>query len=403
MSTPGDPGPLLRSLLAALEATPDDAPLRLHVAELLLSAGDADAALAHASRVLAQDPTSGPARDLVQRSLSLPAPPPAPVAKHAFDWASAEADLGPLDTSGLTAHDDEVDPGTTAEVQRPRVTLADVAGMAEVKERLDLAFLGPLRHPELRALYGKSLRGGLLLYGPPGCGKTFIARAVAGEMGAHFLSVGLSDVLDMWIGNSEKNLHALFEEARRHAPCVLFFDEVDGLGMSRTGNRSSGMRTTVQQFLGELDGMDGDNEGVFVLAATNAPWDVDPALRRPGRFDRMLLVLPPDEAARIAVLEHHLRDRPTQDLDLAGVAARTDGFSGADLAHVADTAAEHALRDSMRSGTVRPITTADLRQALTQVRPSTGPWFDSARNVATYANADGSWDELQAYLRRRRR
>ncbi|PRY18504.1 AAA family ATPase [Kineococcus rhizosphaerae] len=395
--------PLLRSLLAAVEASPDDAPLRLHVAQLLLAAGDHDGALAHASRVLALDPTSTAARELVQQALARPpaAPPSAPA--PAFDWASAEADLGPLDTTGLAAHDDEPDPGTTAEVQRPRVTLSDVAGMAEVKERLELAFLGPLRNPELRRLYGKSLRGGLLLYGPPGCGKTFIARAVAGEMGAQFLSVGLSDVLDMWIGNSEKNLHALFEQARRNAPCVLFFDEVDGLGMSRSGNRSSGMRTTVQQFLAELDGVDGDNEGVFVLAATNAPWDVDPALRRPGRLDRMLLVLPPDERARLAVLEHHLRERPTDSLDLAPLAAHTEGFSGADLAHVVETAAELALRDSLRSGRVRPITGQDLHTAWRQVRPSTGPWFEAARNVATYANTDGSWDDLVAHLRTRRR
>jgi AAA+ superfamily predicted ATPase len=419
-SAPQDP--LLRSLLAALDATPADVPLRLHVAELLLAAGDAQAALAHAAQVLALDPASAPARDLVQRALA-PAPPPSPrpepdpgpggaATPPAFDWDRAEADLGPLDASRLAAHDVEDGPdpdATTADLTRPRTTLADVAGMDDVKERLELAFLGPLRNPELRRLYGKSLRGGLLLYGPPGCGKTFLARALAGEVGAQFLSVGLSDVLDMWIGGSEKNLHALFEQARRNAPCVLFFDEVDGLGMSRSQTRSSGMRTTVQQLLAELDGIAsgspgaGGNEGVFVLAATNAPWDVDPALRRPGRLDRTVLVLPPDAPARRAVLEHHLRDRPTDGVDLAPLVARTEGFSGADLAHVVDTAAELALRDAVRTGRVRPLTDHDLHAAWRQVKPSTGAWFDTARNVATYANGDGSWDDLVQHLRRRKR
>lgn len=129
---------------------------------------------------------------------------------------------------------------------------------------------------KLRRLYGKSLRGGLLLYGPPGCGKTFVARAVAGELGAKFLSVSVNDVLDMWIGNSERNMHEVFETARRQAPCVVFLDELDALGGKRSRTHSSGMRNTVNQLLTELDGVDAAaNEGVFVLGATNVPWDVD--------------------------------------------------------------------------------------------------------------------------------
>ena len=170
--------------------------------------------------------------------------------------------------------------------------------MDDVKRRLELAFFGPLRNPQMRKLYGKSLRGGLLLYGPPGCGKTFLARAVAGEMGAKFISVSIVDVLNMWIGNSERNLHEIFEAARRNAPCVLFLDELDALGHKRSQMTSTSMRTIGNQLLTELDGVDSNNDGVFVLAATNAPWDVDPALRRPGRFDRMCLVLPPDATAR---------------------------------------------------------------------------------------------------------
>src|SRR5207249_11388275 len=127
-------------------------------------------------------------------------------------------------------HVDDEPSNDEYEVQDPTVHLADVAGMDEVKARLEAAVLAPLRNPELMRLYGKSLRGGLLLYGPPGCGKTFIARALAGELGAKFLAIGLSDVLDMWFGQSEKNLHEIFGTARRNRPCALFFDEIDALG-----------------------------------------------------------------------------------------------------------------------------------------------------------------------------
>jgi SpoVK/Ycf46/Vps4 family AAA+-type ATPase len=279
--------------------------------------------------------------------------------------------------------------GPAYDLERSTVRLSDVGGMTEVKARLEAAFLAPMRNPELRRLYGKSLRGGLLMYGPPGCGKTFLARAVAGEMGAAFLAVSLADVLDMWIGQSEKNLRELFEHARRSAPCVLFLDEVDAIGQKRTHLRNSAMRGTVNQLLGELDSVGSVNEGVFVLAATNHPWDVDSALRRPGRLDRTLLVLPPDDAAREAILRFHLRDRPVAGIDLRKLAKRTDGFSGADLAHACETAAERAMLDAAHTGTVRMIGMDDFDAALREVRPSIGPWFDTARNVALFANEGG--------------
>ncbi|MEU4619088.1 AAA family ATPase [Actinoplanes sp. NPDC023801] len=288
------------------------------------------------------------------------------------------------------------------DVESSGVRLADVGGMTEVKERLELAFLGPMRNPELRKLYGKSLRGGLMLYGPPGCGKTFIARAVAGEMGARFMSLSIVDVLDMWLGNSERNLHELFQTARRNAPCVLFLDEVDALGQKRSHVYSNGMRTVGNQLLAELDGVDTDNEGVFVLAATNTPWQVDPALRRPGRLDRMVLVLPPDAEARRAIIELNLRDRPIAGIDLARIVAETEDFSGADLTHLCESAAEYAMADSIRSGKVRMIEQRDFARALKQVRPSTGPWFATARNVAMFANEGGAYDDLIAFLKQRR-
>ncbi|MEU4640739.1 ATP-binding protein [Micromonospora sp. NPDC023814] len=421
--------PLIESLTAALDARPDDLPLRLHLASLLLDAGRAGEAIAQVGQALARDPGNDQAQALMQRALggSVP-PPPAPAPAGPQPPAQRPAPAGPGGPAATAGHDplaayeqeladlvpprfaragDEPEPVTgdsdrVYDVETSGIRLADVGGMAAVKERLELAFLGPLRNPQLRKMYGKSLRGGLMLYGPPGCGKTFLARAVAGEMGAKFISLSIVDVLDMWMGNSERNLHELFQAARRNAPCVLFLDEVDALGHKRSQVGSSSMRTLGNQLLAELDGMEGSNEGVFVLAATNTPWDVDPALRRPGRLDRVVLVLPPDAEARASILEYHLRERPIAGIDLRKIVAATEDYSGADLAHLCETAAEYAMADSVRTGEVRMIEQRDLERAVKEVRPSTKPWMATARNVAMFANEGGVYDDLVAYLKRRR-
>jgi SpoVK/Ycf46/Vps4 family AAA+-type ATPase len=318
-----------------------------------------------------------------------------------FDWGAAESEVADLVPPMFVESDDPGD--TTAyDVEDSGVRLADVGGMDEVKARLEAAFLAPMRNPELRKLYGKSLKGGLLLYGPPGCGKTFIARAVAGELQARFLAVSLADVLDMWIGQSERNLREIFDLARRNTPCVLFLDEVDAIGQKRSQLRNSAMRSTVNQLLSEMDSVGDRNEGVFVLAATNHPWDVDTALRRPGRLDRMLLVLPPDPPAREAIFRYHLSHRPVARIDVSKLARSTEGYSGADIAHVCDTAAERALIDSARSGVTRMIEMRDLEAALREVKSSVGAWLETARNVAMFANEGGTYDDLLTYLRMRK-
>lgn len=322
-----------------------------------------------------------------------------------FDWDSAEEQVGGPAPAFVQGREAELNEGTDPggedmwDVEASTLTLADVGGMQAVKDRLNMAFLAPLRNPEMRRLYGKSLKGGLMLYGPPGCGKTYIARALAGEMGASFVSITLTDILDQFIGNSEANLHSLFETARAHAPVVLFLDEIDAIGQKRSQASSSGWRGVTNQLLTEMDGIDSGNEGVFILAATNVPWDVDPALRRPGRFDRSVAVLPPDEPARQSILRHHLGSRPVEGIDLAHLARQTNGFTGADLAHLADSAVEYAMMDSMRTGTVRMVTMKDFKRALRQVRPSAGPWFSTARNIVAYGNRDGQYDDLAAYMR----
>ena len=338
-----------------------------------------------------------------------PEQPAEPTEPAGFDWAAAEAEVGDVVGPRFAPEGDgEPEPVSVAPpsgggrfaVERPDLRLADVGGMDAVKRRLEAAFLAPLRNEKLRALYGKSLRGGLLLYGPPGCGKTFFARALAGELGASFLAVGIHDVLEMWAGNSERNMHDVFLAARTASPCILFFDELDGIAQKRSAVTGGVLRQVITQMLSELDGVSAGNEGVFVLAASNMPWDVDPALRRPGRFDRTVLVVPPDDEARRAILDLHLRERPVENVKLKALAARTEGFSGADLAHLCEVATERALLDSVATGTARMITQDDLLAAAAELRPSTGPWFTTARQVALYANTDGTYDELAAYMKK---
>jgi SpoVK/Ycf46/Vps4 family AAA+-type ATPase len=392
---------VLNSLRAALQSSPDDSALRLHLAGLLLDAERTDEAVHHIAEVMRREPSNSDALALMRKALAGPDSPGTRGAGAEFDWSAAEKEVADVVQPAFVTGPSHSS-AAAADLERPTVTLADVGGLDDVKQRLELSFLGPMRQPELRGLYGKSLRGGLLLYGPPGCGKSFVAHAVAGELGLSWISVQLHEVLDMWVGASERNLHEVFETARRASPCVLFIDELDAIGQRRTNMRNNAMRTTVNQLLAELDGTGASNEGVYVIGATNHPWDVDPALRRPGRFGHMLLVPPPDAEAREAIFRTHLRDRPVEGIDLSKAARRTAGFSGADIAQICESAAEQALADSLRTGQVRRISMGDLEDAISNARPSTGSWFDAARNVVMFANEGGSYDALREYMKKNR-
>ena len=284
-------------------------------------------------------------------------------------------------------------------LQKPNVNFNDVGGMETVKKEIELKIIKPLLHPELYKAYGKKIGGGILLYGPPGCGKTFIAKATAGQVNAKFLSIGLNDILDMWVGNSEKNLHEIFELARNNAPCVLFIDEIDALGASRSDMKQSSGRHLINQFLQELDGIDSTNEGVLIIGATNTPWNLDPAFRRPGRFDRIVFVPPPDVSTRESILQLKLNNKPTSGIDFKAISKKTENYSGADIDAIIDIAIELKLESSFSDGIPKPIETNDLLIALKKHKPSTQEWFSIAKNFAMFANDSGLYDDILTYLK----
>ena len=374
---------------------------RLLYARALLRSGDPERARHQYRQAIDADPS------VADPSLaeSLGAPSHGRTGPEALDLHAVHEDPNDDDHGG----DDEPEkvrsqqrePSPSIEIERPRTTFADVGGMDKVKDEIRLKIIHPLSHPELYKAYGKKAGGGILMYGPPGCGKTHLARATAGEVKARFLAVGISDVLNMWLGESERNLHELFEQARANRPCVLFFDEVDALGASRSDLRQSAGRQLVNQFLSELDGVDTDNENVLILAATNAPWHIDSAFRRPGRFDRIIFVPPPDEPARASILKLLVAGKPTEHLDFDSLAKKTDGFSGADLKSLIDIAIEGKLREAMTTGVAEPLRTKDLAAAAKSIRPSAKEWFSTAKNHALYANQGGLYDPVLDHLKMR--
>lgn len=440
----------VRALREALRTSPNNSALRLHLADTLLASGRGAEAEQEYREGLAQSPNSEPmklglARAFFQQGKHSHAlvivedfvkgakPPARAFVLHArllagvgevaqaiaaykrgIEMDAALADPEFADRLGIGANvsesevvegkvraawgEDESDT-TPPDIERPKISFKDVGGMESLKEEIRLKIIHPLTQPEIYKAYGKAIGGGILMYGPPGCGKTYLARATAGEIKAGFISVGISDVLDMWIGNSERNLHSLFEQARDHKPCVLFFDEVDALGASRSDMRHHAGRQLINQFLAEMDGVKSTNEGVLILAATNAPWHLDSAFRRPGRFDRVLFVPPPDVVARAEILRLHCRGKPTDDIEYEHLGKKTDHFSGADLKAIVDVAIERKLQIALKEGTPKPLTTKDLVQAAGTLKPTTREWFATARNYALYSNQGGIYDDILKYLK----
>jgi transitional endoplasmic reticulum ATPase len=280
-----------------------------------------------------------------------------------------------------------------------KITFKDVGGLSAVKKTIHRKIILPFQKPSLFERFKKRAGGGILFYGPPGCGKTLLARATAGEVDAAFFSVSIADVLDMYIGESERKLHAIFEKARQDAPAVLFFDEIEALGGKRQYSREGTSAKIVSQFLAEMDGFAQNNQGVLVLGATNVPWAVDAAFRRPGRFDRVVFIPPPDQEARAGILELLLAERPTAgDIDVRTLAERTSGFSGADLRELIETGVDEAIEESLTAGQPVPLKMAHLKAALQERRATTVEWLTTARNYARYSNESGQYDEVLEFL-----
>ncbi|OME72501.1 AAA family ATPase [Paenibacillus sp. FSL A5-0031] len=285
------------------------------------------------------------------------------------------------------------------ESEKPDETFADVGGLEDVKKKIRMNFILPLKQPELFAAYGKEAGGSLLLYGPPGCGKTFLARAVAGEIDANFMHIELQAILGMYVGQSENNLHDIFEKARENKPCVIFIDELDAMGGSRNQMRQHHDRILVNQLLMELDGLRTFNDQVFVIGATNTPWYLDSALRRPGRFNHMIFVPPPEESERTTILQLKLAGKPLSPLDLNKISKETKHFSGADLEQIVKDAVESALERTLDIGEIQPISQDDLKKASKNRKATTLDWFATAKNYATFSDINQDYQIVLDYMK----
>lgn len=282
------------------------------------------------------------------------------------------------------------------------VTFDEVGGLDKVKRQIHRKIIRPFENPGMVAKFKRKAGGGVLLYGPPGCGKTMIARAVANEVKAEFTEVRAAEVLDRYIGVAEGRIAEIFEHARANRPHVLFFDEVEALAQRRQFDSGYKVNTVVSVLLTEMDS--DRNEGILMLGATNLPWSLDSAFRRPGRFDRTLFVPPPDKVAREFILKRLLEGRPVSDLlDMENLVKRTGGFSGADLESLVETSVDYALDSSLSPENITLITNEHFEDAFDEVKSTTREWLSEARNFGEYANQSGMYDDLRDFLKKHAR
>jgi len=281
---------------------------------------------------------------------------------------------------------EEEKPGIPKEwtlAEKPKLRFDDIAGLNDVKEQIRIKMILPFTFPDKAKRYKVKTGGGILLYGPPGTGKTMIAKAVAGELDATFFAIAPAEILNKWVGESEKNIRKLFETARNCMKAVVFIDEVESLiPKRRDAEAGSVMARVVPQILAELDGFEArEGQNVMFMGATNEPWSIDYAMLRPGRLDEKVYVGLPDLAARKRILELNLKDIPLcEDVDQDALAERLGGYSGADIAYLCRKVAEQTFLESVELSNERPVADADFQRVLKTLRPSvSGPDLERFR------------------------
>ena len=284
------------------------------------------------------------------------------------------------------------------EVSERTISFEDVGGLENVKEAIRMKIIKPFTTPGLFTKFNKKIGGGILLYGPPGCGKTFIARATAGECNANFVPVHITDILDPYLGVSSRNVKDIFFQARLKKPCIMFFDEIDSIGYNRNKLTSEHMRPIIDQMLAEIEGIDSSTDKLLLIGATNMPWDVDQAFKRPGRFDRTIFVQPPDLAARISIFKIKLKSKPIDEINYQFLAEQTELYSGADIENVIEIATENVISHILETGVERNISMEDLLKAIRITTPSTLEWLKTIKNYVKYSNQAGLYDDVETYL-----
>lgn len=296
------------------------------------------------------------------------------LAKHFFEYGSSLGKQPASVGGGRGAQDEPVLSKDELIVsEKPDIGFEDIGGLDSVKEEMKKAIIYPFTHKKLYEYYNQKPGGGVLLYGPPGCGKTMIAKAAATECDADFINVETSTIMSKWVGESEKSIKQIFEVARECSRAIVFFDEFDAVA-GRRGEIEDYAKRIVNELLQQMDGMD-KNDNILVLAATNEPWAIDPALRRPGRFKKLLFIPPPDLEARKAIFNIYLQKLPLEsNVDAGPLSNKTNMYSGADIKAICDDAAEIPLQEALEGKEARKINQDDFNNVLSNRRSSIIPW-----------------------------
>jgi len=277
-------------------------------------------------------------------------------------------------TQAVVQEEEKIEEGQIKKLAfyQSKIKFDSVIGLDKVKKYLRDNIILAIKEPALFKKYGKKLGVGLLLYGPPGTGKTHVVNAIGGEAHANVIIARINQIVDMYTGNTEKNLHAIFEQARKNTPCIIFFDELDALGVKRGGGGGDGgggesqaLRLAVNQFLVEMNGVEANPEGIYVIGATNQPWDIDPALKRSGRFGDSVYISPPKYKARKELFEFYTRNKPRAHLGYGRLARATAGYSPADIERAVDRAAMRPLLHEYETKKGRKLTMTDIMITLT--------------------------------------